>query len=74
MSKHQGIIEFLAISGILPLAVILLCFIGGMFFLILCIFIVLRNKKQVQERKCYKCKSGITKGKPICSVYGHLNI
>lgn len=45
MSKHQGIIEFLAISGILPLAVILLCFIGGMFFLILCIFIVFRNKK-----------------------------
>ncbi|WP_082039072.1 hypothetical protein [Vibrio hyugaensis] len=94
MSEHQGIIEFLAMSGILPLAVVLLCIIGGMVCLILCIFIVSRNRKtqaqvghgnefskentyhdpRLPKRECYKCKSGITKGKPVCSVCGHWNI
>ncbi len=44
MSKNQGIIEFLAMSGILPLAIFLIIILGGIGFLLLAVFSMSKDK------------------------------
>ncbi|APP04942.1 MULTISPECIES: hypothetical protein [Vibrio harveyi group] len=51
MDKNQGIIEFLAMSGILPLAVFVLLILGGIAFVLLVIFVVSKSKTDSKSRQ-----------------------
>lgn len=44
MDKNQGIIEFLAMSGILQLAVLILMILSGLGFVFLAVFAVSKSK------------------------------
>ncbi len=51
MDKNQGIIEFLAMSGILPLAVFFLMILGGIALVLLVIFAVSKSKTDSKARQ-----------------------
>ncbi|EHG1305002.1 hypothetical protein J4M96_004256 [Vibrio parahaemolyticus] len=51
MDKSQGIIEFLAMSGILPLAVLVLMILVGIGFVLLVIFAVSKSKTDSKARQ-----------------------
>ncbi|GHX30311.1 hypothetical protein VCSRO107_3594 [Vibrio cholerae] len=58
MTKNQGIIEFLAMSGILSLAIFLVIILAGMGFLLLAVFSMSKNKPascaQQDDSECKK--------------------
>ncbi|GAB2648989.1 hypothetical protein [Vibrio panuliri] len=49
MDKYQGIIEFLAMSGILPLAILVFLFLAGFGLILLIVFAASKSKTDSQS-------------------------